>query len=149
MQNQSSQMADLRNQIYELQKARASDTQALQNLASLDSSISKLLDQSFHTYDQKHNKKLDNLMLIRDNKNREMYNTITDSLIRSLSSEVPRQLLPILAAKLDGMKQQMHQDITVKMSSTDVLVRENVTKLCTNQVRLQFFLLSSSPPLSR
>lgn len=46
-----------------------------------------------------------------------------------------RQVMPMLIAKVDGMQQQIQLDVAQKLTSFEILLKENISQVCKSKVR--------------
>lgn len=51
-----------------------------------------------------------------------------------INIEIQRQLAPMLSAKLDHLQQQIQIDIGQKLSAFDLMINENISKVCKSKV---------------
>lgn len=59
---------------------------------------------------------------------------ITTQLSQMLLAEIQKSLFPIVSAKLDAMKAQVHNEIAQKLTVTDRVVKENMLNVCRSKV---------------
>lgn len=90
--------------------------------------------------------------IFRDNQIRE----IRDSLVLSLGpmlcnqlsgqltqvfvTEIQKHVLPVIGARLDGIKGQIQNEIAQKLSITDRVIKENIVNICKSKVSKHYFV---------
>lgn len=72
-----------------------------------------------------------------------MCGQLTERLAAVLSKDLNRHVIATIGTKLDAIKAQIQSDVAQKLVSSDQLLRENITKACTNKVSVHigFILL--------
>lgn len=71
-------------------------------------------------------------------------NQLSIQLTQILLTEIQKSLFPIISAKLDAMKAQVHSEIAQKLTITDRVLKENISNMCRSKVPflLQFFSMN-------
>lgn len=152
MQTQSCQISELRNQLFEIEKNRSDETIKSNSYSTkLEANLSKLIEEYLIRYERTHNTKLDTFLSQRDKQNRELrdsiiqsitpllLNQLTERMSHIFVAELQRHTLPLVASKLDLIKQQIHIDVSEKLSSSDQLLKENILQVCTSKNMVETF----------
>lgn len=74
-------------------------------------------------------------------------NQLCGPLSQILVNEMQKQLLPVVAGKLDGIKGQIQTDIAQKITITDHVIKENIANICKSKVsfrKIFFFFFAKS-----
>lgn len=152
MQTQSCQISELRNQLYDIEKIRTEETVKSNSYSTkLEANLSKLIEEYLIRYERTHNTKLDTFLSQRDKQNRDLrdsiiqsitpllLNQLTERMSHIFVAELQRHTLPLVASKLDIIKQQIHIDVSEKLSSSDQLLKENIIQVCTSKNMVETF----------
>lgn len=152
MQTQSCQISELRNQLFEIEKTRSEETIKSNSYSTkLEGNLSKLIEEYLIRYERNHNTKLDTFLSQRDKQNRELrdniiqsitpllLNQLTERMSHIFVAELQRHTLPLVASKLDLIKQQIHIDVSEKLSTSDQLLKENIIQVCTSKNMIETF----------
>lgn len=67
-----------------------------------------------------------------------MCNQLSGQLAQVFVTEIQKHFLPVVGARLDGMKAQIQSEIAQKLSITDKVIKENIANICKSKV--SFFL---------
>lgn len=70
-----------------------------------------------------------------------MCGQLTERLAGVLLKDLNRNVVSTIAGKMDSIKAQMQADVAQKLVSSDQLLRENISKACSNKVSLNLGLL--------
>ena len=91
------------------------------------------------------------IFFLRDEKNRELsdnihhmlnqflFNQFAEKLSNLLIVEIQRHTVPIFVAKLDNIKQQIQTEVAQKLTTTDKVLKENISQVCKSKVKLYIF----------
>ena len=69
-----------------------------------------------------------------------MCNQLSNQLAQIFVSEIQKHLLPVVGARLDGIKTQIQLEVAQKLSITDKVIKENISNICKSRVS-SFFCL--------
>lgn len=78
---------------------------------------------------------------LRDSITRAVTQTVCSQLSAVLIAEIQKHVLPIVAAKLEGIKTQIQSDIAQKITITDHVIKENISNICRSKVSGGFKLI--------
>lgn len=72
-------------------------------------------------------------------------NQLSGQLAQVFVNEIQKHVLPVVGARLDGIKAQIQNEIAQKLSITDRVIKENIVNICKSKVtsRETQFCLSS------
>lgn len=85
-------------------------------------------------------------VFFRDVQNRELRDSIMqimnqyvltqigEMVSKVMTVEIQRQIAPMLSAKLDNMQQQIQLSVAQKLSSFDLMIKENIAQACKSKV---------------
>lgn len=62
-------------------------------------------------------------------------NQLSGQLAQLFVSEIQKHLLPVVGARLDGIKAQIQTEIAQKLTITDKVIKENISNICKSKVR--------------
>lgn len=65
-------------------------------------------------------------------------NQLSGQLAQVFLTEIQKHLLPVIGARLDGMKAQIQAEIAQKLSITDKVIKENISNICKSKVKSSF-----------
>lgn len=63
-----------------------------------------------------------------------MCNQLSGQLTQIFITEIQKHLLPVVGARLDGIKVQIQAEIAQKLSITDKVIKENIVNICKSKV---------------
>lgn len=63
-------------------------------------------------------------------------NQLSNQLAQIFVSEIQKHLLPVVGARLDGIKTQIQVEVAQKLSITDKVIKENISNICKSKVSL-------------
>lgn len=63
-----------------------------------------------------------------------MCNQLSNQLAQIFVSEIQKHLLPVVGARLDGIKTQIQAEVAQKLSITDKVIKENILNICKSKV---------------
>lgn len=63
-----------------------------------------------------------------------MCNQLKGQMAQLFISEMQQHLLPVVGARLDGIKAQIQAEIAQKLSITDKVIKENIANICKSKV---------------
>lgn len=66
-----------------------------------------------------------------------MCNQLSGQLTQIFVNEIQKHVLPVVGARLDGIKAQIQAEIAQKLSITDKVIKENIANICKSKVRFQ------------
>lgn len=61
-------------------------------------------------------------------------NQLSGQLAQVFVTEIQKHLLPVVGARLDGIKAQIQGEIAQKLSITDKVIKENISNICKSKV---------------
>lgn len=91
-----------------------------------------------------------NYFYFSDVQNREMRDTflqiinqfllsqVSDVISKVLTIEMQRQVMPMMAAKIDSMQQQIQIDVAQKLTAFDLMMKENIAQVCKSKASDHF-----------
>lgn len=59
---------------------------------------------------------------------------LSGQLAQVFVTEIQKHLLPVVGARLDGIKAQIQVEIAQKLSLTDKVIKENISNICKSKV---------------
>lgn len=62
-------------------------------------------------------------------------NQLSGQLAQLFVTEIQKHLLPVVGARLDGIKAQIQAEIAQKLTITDKVIKENISNICKSKVR--------------
>lgn len=144
VQKQSVQIKILQNEIVELKENNASNTyKDMKDFSyKVETQLSKLLETYLKRYENEHKKKLSTFLAGKEAQNRELRDTfvqlinqftinrLTEVISKVITIEIQRQIMPMLAAKIDGLQQQIQMDVANKLAAFDMMLKENIAHVC-------------------
>lgn len=66
-----------------------------------------------------------------------MCNQLSGQLTQIFVNEIQKHVLPVVGARLDGIKAQIQAEIAQKLSITDKVIKENIANICKSKVSFQ------------
>lgn len=66
-------------------------------------------------------------------------NQLSNQLAQIFVSEIQKHLLPVVGARLDGIKTQIQVEVAQKLSITDKVIKENISNICKSKVSLPLY----------
>ncbi|KAM7354487.1 enhancer of mRNA-decapping protein 4 homolog Ge-1 isoform 1-T2 [Cochliomyia hominivorax] len=150
---QSLQINSLQIEVSELKKANGTiKPKSMTEFGyKLEMQLSKLMEKYLLRYETEHNRKLSTFLAGKDVQNRELRDSIMqimnqyvltqfgDVVSKVMTLEIQRQLVPMLAAKLDNMQQQIQVNVSQKLSAFDLMIKENIAQACKSKTIIDTF----------
>ncbi|XP_012157924.1 enhancer of mRNA-decapping protein 4 homolog [Ceratitis capitata] len=150
---QSIQINNLQEEVASMKKTNPlASTKSMSEFSfKLEMQLSKLMEQYLKRYENEHKKKLAAFMAGRDQQNRELRDSfiqimnqyvltqLGEVVSKVINIEIQRQLAPMLSAKLDHLQQQIQIDIGQKLSAFDLMINENISKVCKSKTIIDTF----------
>ncbi|XP_055837362.1 enhancer of mRNA-decapping protein 4 homolog isoform X4 [Episyrphus balteatus] len=144
VQKQSVQIKILQNEINELKEGNATNTyKDMKDFSfKVEMQLSKLMESYLKRYENEHKKKLSAFLAGKEAQNRELRDTfvqlinqftltrLTEVISKVITIEIQRQIMPMLAAKIDGLQQQIQMDVANKLAAFDMMLKDNIAHVC-------------------
>jgi len=68
-----------------------------------------------------------------------LFTQLSDRLNTIIITEIQRHIIPVIATKLDTIKQQIQQDLLLKLSPNDIALKENLAQVFNNKNLIEIF----------
>ncbi|XP_055296288.1 enhancer of mRNA-decapping protein 4 homolog isoform X3 [Sitodiplosis mosellana] len=158
IQTQNCQLSELRNEVIELKKSHSNAATASKtvsnteiNTQKLELRLSRLIEEYLMRYEREHSKRLEAFLMARDNQIRDirdnlviglgpvLCNQLSGQLAQLFVNEIQKHLLPVVGARLDGIKAQIQAEIAQKLTITDKVIKENISNICNSKQTMDIF----------
>ncbi|XP_031617309.1 enhancer of mRNA-decapping protein 4 homolog isoform X2 [Contarinia nasturtii] len=155
IQTQNCQLSELRSEVADLKKSQSNavatskQTQNVDiNIQKLEHRVSRLVEEYLSRNEREQNKRLENFLMTRDNQVREnivmglgpvLCNQLSSQLAQVFVTEIQKHLLPVVGARLDGIKAQIQSEIAQKLTITDKVIKENISNICKSKETSDIF----------
>lgn len=134
MQQQQLEIKKLHEEVRATQQAGFRDRNSPSLSPRMEAVIMSHLDKLLVKHQQQHMSLLEELLLQRQEAlmsaiSQAVGNLVTAKLEDIVTAEIKNNIVPALISTMEPLKHQLHIEMTQKLTSTDHLLKENITKL--------------------
>ncbi|XP_021913253.1 enhancer of mRNA-decapping protein 4 isoform X2 [Zootermopsis nevadensis] len=141
MQQHQLEIKKLLEEVSTIRQAVSRDHASPSLSPRMEAIIMSQLDKALVKHQQQHMALLEELLLQREDKERKRQealmcaisqavgNLVTAKLEDIVTAEIKNSIIPALVSTMEPLKHQLHIEMTQKLTSTDHLLKENITKL--------------------
>ncbi|XP_067007664.2 enhancer of mRNA-decapping protein 4 [Anabrus simplex] len=149
MQQQQQQIKELRCEVQDMQQTAIEEPQLASS--GLETTLGLHLEKAMTKQHQQYKQTFENLMVSLDDMEKKrteatmstisqvVGNLVVTKLDDVISSEMKNNIIPAIIDTLDPLKQQLHHELTQKLTSTDHLLKENIVKLVHSKAVMEVF----------
>ena len=141
MEQQQLEMKNLREDVCSIRQSVPAEPSSPSVMSRIESHILSQLDKVLIKQHQQYMSLLQDMLLQREDSERKRQevlmsaisqtvgNLVSTKLNDIVTSEIKSNVIPTVVASLEPMKHQLHIEMTQKLTSTDHLLKENISKL--------------------
>ncbi|XP_060069080.1 enhancer of mRNA-decapping protein 4-like [Ylistrum balloti] len=142
---QQEQQAELQRQQIEMEQLRQMDKQPQPNieehLGKLESIVTSRVERMFSQHALKENQRIQDLLQQTERRDQHRQDklqqavtqTVNQAILHNLEKQVKAEMrntvVPNVGKVLEPLKEQLHQDLAQKLTATDALLKDNISKM--------------------